>query len=144
MLTRHVAVAVVVVAVVSLTETEPATAQSRQVIGVTTVLVGAGLMAGAFDYRGDVCPAGYSTHRYQNLPTQCVFVSNRPPYNSDVQEATTKVRLKRRGMLWSGLGAVGVGVVLFMLPGDAGQAVSRTVDIRVAPDRVQFGKTFGF
>ena len=44
-------------------------------------------------------------HTYQDLPTQCVFVSSRPPYDTNVQDATTKAILKRRGLLWAGVGA---------------------------------------
>ena len=101
-------------------------------------------MAGAFDYRADVCPDGYSTHTFHNRPTECLFVSSTPPFNTDVQEATTKATLKRQRLLWAGLGAAVGGVVLLLLPGETGQAAARAVDIQIAPDRVKLGKTFGW
>ena len=90
----------------------------------------------------DQCPAGYSTHTADNLPTQCVFISYDPPYDSDIQEATTGVELSRRGLLWAGVGAMVGGVVLALIPG--GQAVSRAVDVQMSPGRVTVGRTFGF
>ena len=131
---------IAVAAVAGLFLASPVEAQSRRATGVLVTLVGSGLVAAAFDYRGDVCPAGYTVHTYQNLPTQCVYIA--PNFSrTDVQEATTKVRLKRKGLLWSGVGAVGFGVVLAMLP--AGSPFE-TVSIDVAPDRLAASKTFGF
>ena len=62
----------------------------------------------AFDYRGDQCPTGYSLHTYQDIPSQCVWISTVPPYDSDIRDATTAVTLKRKAMLWSGVVAMGV------------------------------------
>ena len=135
-------VTAVVVAVVTLHA--PAAAQSKTTLGTVLVIAGGGMMAGAFNYRSDVCPEGYSTHTYQDLPTQCLFASSIPPYDTDVREATTKATLKRQRLLWAGLGAAVGGVVLLLLPGETGQAASRAVDIQIAPDRVKLGKTFGW
>ena len=101
---------------------------------------GVGLMAAAFDYRSDVCPSGYSTHTYQDLPTQCVRIDFGTG-DSDVREATTKATLKRKGMLWSGVGAIGLGTVVAMLPEGA---PLETVSIDVAPDHIAASKTFGW
>lgn len=108
------------------------------------LLAGPILTLAAFDYRGGVCPDGYSRHTYEGLGTQCVYISSRPPYNSDVRNATTAVRLKRRWMLYSGLGSIAGGLILALLPGDPGQAVSNAIDLRIDPDRVKIGKTIGF
>lgn len=115
---------------------QPAAAQSRGTMGVLTLVAGSGLIAAAFDYKRDVCPAGYTTHTYENEPTLCFFVS--PSGDSDTREADTKVRLKRRGLLWAGLGAVGAGAVLLLLPDNP---VTRNFDVEVSPERVAVGRT---
>ena len=138
----RIAAAVAFAAIVALHA--PAEAQSKTKAGAALLITGGILMAGAFDYKTDICPSGYSTHTYQDLPTQCVYVSYSPPYNSDVRDATTKATLKRRGLLWGGLGAAVGGVVLLLLPGNTGQAVSKAVNIKIDPERVQVGKTFGW
>ena len=138
----HRIAVVALVAVVFLGSVSAAEAQSRSTWGWITAAAGGGLIAAAFDYSPDQCPAGYSRHTYDNLPTQCVFISYDPPYDSDIQEATTGVELSRRGLLWAGVGAMVGGVVLALIPG--GQAVSRTVDVQMSPGRVTVGRTFGF
>lgn len=139
MLTRLAVAALAVVALHA-----PAEAQSKKTLGAVLAIAGGGMMAGAFDYRADVCPDGYSTHTFHNRPTECLFVSSTPPFNTDVQEATTKATLKRQRLLWAGLGAAVGGVVLLLLPGETGQAASRAVDVQIAPDRVKLGKTFSW
>lgn len=138
----HRIAVVALVAVVFLGSASAAEAQSRSTWGWITTAAGGGLIAAAFDYSPDQCPAGYSTHTADNLPTQCVFISYDPPYDSDIQEATTGVELSRRGLLWAGVGAMVGGVVLALIPG--GQAVSRAVDVQMSPGRVTVGRTFGF
>lgn len=101
------------------------------------MLAGAGLMVGAFDYNPDQCPPGYSTHTFQDRPTQCWYVSPTPPYDTDVREATVGTEFRRPALLWSGLGAATVGVVLFMLPRD-GAISQATRDLNVQIDRSKF------
>ena len=132
----------VVVLLASLVFSSTAEAQSRRAWGWVTAAAGGGLIAAAFNYSPDQCPSGYSTHTADNLPTQCIFISRTPPYDTDIQEATTGVELARRGVLWAGVGAMVGGIVLAVLPG--GSAVSRAVDVQIAPDRVTVGRTFGF
>lgn len=115
---------------------QPAAAQSRGTTGVLALVAGSGLIAAAFDYKRDVCPAGYTTHTYENEPTLCFFVS--PSGDTDTREADTKARLKRRGLLWAGLGAVGAGAVLLLLPDNP---VTRNFDVEVSPERVAVGRT---
>ena len=131
----------VVVSLVVLVFSSTAEAQSRSTWGWITAAAGGGLIAAAFNYSPDQCPSGYSTHTADNLPTQCIFVSRTPPYDTDIQEATTGVELARHGVLWAGVGAMG-GIVLAVLPG--GNAVSRAVDVQISPGRVTVGRTFGF
>lgn len=131
---KRIAAAAVLAGV--LAAAQPAAAQSRGTMGVLTLVAGSGLIAAAFDYKRDVCPAGYTTHTYENEPTLCFFVS--PSGDSDTREADTKVRLKRRGLLWAGLGAVGAGAVLLLLPDNP---VTRNFDVEVSPERVAFGRT---
>lgn len=118
----------------------PATtfAAGKDKAGAIFVLAGAGLMAGAFDYKGDQCPAGYTTHTAQNLPTQCFLV--RSNGSTDIREATTGVTFKRKPMMWAGVGSVATGIVLFMLPSGA----QNTVDISITPQGVAASKTFTF
>lgn len=119
----------------------PAAAQSRKTAGVVSLLAGAGLVAAAFDYRADVCPTGYSTHTYEDLPTQCSFVSAVPPYDTDVRNATTEATYKRPALAWAGVGAAGLGVVLLMLPDNP---VTRRLDVRVSPEQVSVRRKFGW
>lgn len=138
----HRIAVVALVAIVLFGSASAAEAQSRRTWGWITAAAGGGLIAAAFNYSPDQCPPGYSTHTYEGLPTQCVFVRTRPPYDTDVRDATTGVELARRGVLWAGVGAMVGGAVLAVLPG--GSAVSRTVDVQVSPNRVTVGRTFGF
>ena len=73
----------------------PASAQqwSRTTTGIVTLSAGVGLVFAAFDFTFDVCPEGYSTHTYQNQPTQCLYVSPSPPFDTDVRDATTEATL---------------------------------------------------
>ena len=114
----------------------PAQAAGRKVAGAVLAVAGAGLIAGAFDWSTQ-CPPGYSTHTFQNLPTQCVFISSR---GSDVQEATTKLSFERPALVWAGAATAVTGVVLLLLP----KKVAKTVQLSVAPSRVSASKTFGF
>ena len=109
-----------------------ARAADKTTVGTSILLIGGAMTALAFDYRGDQCPTGYSLHTYQDIPSQCLFISTSPPYDTDIREATTAVTLKRKGMLWSGLGAMGLGAVIAMLPDDSPMA---DIDVGVDPAR---------
>lgn len=115
-------------------------AAGKKTVGAILTLSGGVMMLSAFNYKGHQCPSGYSTHRFENLPTQCVFISSFPPYNSDVQDATTKVTYQRPNLMWSGLGVAGAGIVLMLLPTRAAESV----DVSVTPTGWQASKTFGF
>ena len=73
---------------------------------------------------------------------QRVYFRTMPPYDSDVREATTGIKLARPGVLWAGVGVMGGGVVLALPPG--GQRATQAVDVQVAPGRVTVDRTFGF
>ena len=112
-------------------------AADKKTVGAILTLSGSALMLAAFNYNGDQCPEGYSTHTFENLPTQCVSISS---FGSDVRQATTGVTFKRPVLMWSGLGAAATGIVLLLLPDRAQQVV----DLTVTPDGWLASKTFGF
>jgi hypothetical protein len=87
-----------------------------------TVLTLGGTIAtiAAFSYDTS-CPAGYTTHTFQGLPTQCVYVSQ---YGSDVREQPTTATLERPGMLYGGIGAAAVGLIVLLSPRSAKHAPS--------------------
>ena len=116
----------------------PAQAADKTIVGGSVLLVGGALTALAFDYRGDQCPTGYTLHTYDNLPSQCSFISTT---RTDIREATTAVTLKRRGMMWSGVAAMGLGAVIFLLPDNSPMA---DIDIGVARGGWRATKTIGW
>ena len=119
----------------------PAAAQSRKTTGIVSLLAGAGLVIAAFDYEADICPEGYSTHTYQDQPTQCFYQSPNPPFDTDLRDATTKATFSRPKLAWAGIGAVGLGAVLLTLPDNR---VTRDLDVQVSPERVAVRRRFGW
>ena len=115
-------------------------AAGKKTVGAILTASGGVMMLSAFNYEGDQCPSGYSTHRYENLPTQCMFISSDPPFNSDTRDATTKVTYERPGLMWSGLGVATMGIVLMLLPTRAAEGV----DVSATPAGWLASKTFGF
>ena len=119
----------------------PAEAQSRKTVGWISVLAGSGLVAAAFNYEGDICPDGYSTHTYQYEATQCYYTSPGPPYDSDLRDATTRITFERPALMWAGIGAIGLGAVLLTLPKNR---VTRDLDVQVSPQRVAVSRRIGW
>ena len=115
----------------------PVEAAGKKLVGAALVVVGGGLVAGAFDWRVQ-CPMFYTKHTFQNSTTQCVYISTRG--DSDVRAATTEVSLVRPALVYAGAAAVLTGVVLLMLP----KRVTTVVDVSVTPPGVHASKTFGF
>ena len=124
---------------------EPEPEHERDVkFGAAALMLLAGpiLTLAAFDYSGGSCPEGYSSHKFEGVRTQCVRIY--ASGDSDVRTVERSVRLKRKWMLYSGLGSIAGGLILILLPGDTGQAVSNAIDLRIEPNRIRVGKTFGF
>ncbi len=121
----------------------PASAQqwSRQTTGIVTLSAGVGLVFAAFDFTFDVCPEGYSTHTYQNQPTQCLYVSPSPPFDTDVRDATTEASLSHPKLAWTGIGAIALGAVLLAWPDNR---VTRDIDVQVSPERFAVRRRFGW
>jgi len=113
-------------------------AAEKKTVGAILAISGSVLMLSAFNYKGGQCPAGYSTHTIENLPTQCVFIS--ASGDSDVRNATTSISYQRPGLMWSGLGAATTGIVLMLLPTRAAEVV----DVSVTPIGWLASTTFGF
>ena len=114
-------------------------ADGKKKAGVILTVAGSALMLGAFNW-GTSCPPGYSTHTFQGLPTQCVKIY--PNGDSDVREASTTAAYSRPAMMWSGVGAAGVGIVLLLLPKKVAQVVK--VDVSVTPKGWLASRTFRF
>ena len=119
----------------------PAEAQSRDTVGWISVATGAGLLAAAFNYEGDICPDGYSRHTYQHQTTQCYYESPGPPYDTDLRDASVRITFKRPGLMWAGVGAIGLGAVLLTLPENG---VTRDLDVQVSPQRFAVTRRFGW
>lgn len=128
---------IAMVCVVALALPAPAVADSRKIAGGVLMLGGAGLVAGAFNWRKS-CPDGYSTHTFEGLETQCVYISS---FGSDVRTADTKVNFKRPGMAWAGGAAAAVGLVMLMWPS---RPAHPSINIAVTPSGVQAAKTIKF
>ena len=118
-----------------------ADAQSRKTTGIVSILAGAGLVVAAFDYETDICPDGYSKHTSQYQPTQCLYVSLDPPFDTDLRDATTDADFTRPKLAWAGIGAIGLGAVLLTLPDNR---VTRDLDVQVSPERVAVRREFGW
>ena len=118
----------------------PVDAAGKKTVGAILTASGGVMMLSAFNYEGDQCPPGYSTNRFENLPTQCSFISSLPPFDSDVRDATTKVTYERPNLMWSGLGVATRGIVLMLLPTRAAEGV----DVSVTTAGWLASKTFGF
>ena len=118
-----------------------ADAQSRKTTGIVSILAGAGLVVAAFDYETDICPDGYSKHTSQYQPTQCLYVSLDPPFDTDLRDATTDADFTRPKLAWAGIGAIGLGAVLLTLPDNR---VTRELDVQVSPERVAVRRKFGW
>ena len=118
-----------------------ADAQSRKTTGIVSILAGAGLVVAAFHYETDICPDGYSKHTSQYQPTQCLYVSLDPPFDTDLRDATTDADFTRPKLAWAGIGAIGLGAVLLTLPDNR---VTRDLDVQVSPERVAVRREFGW
>ncbi len=120
-----------------LTPTLANAADKKNVTGALLLLGGAGSMALAFDYHSQ-CPSGYTTHTFQNLPTQCVYVDR---YGSDVIDQPTNINLSRKPMLWGGIGAVAAGVMVLAMPR---RAARQMPSIEITPNGWRATKAFSF
>jgi hypothetical protein len=143
--TNRVMAALLIVAVLCVPTV--AQAQSTKGIGGGLIAGGAGLMAAAFNYGKGQCASGYTTHTFEwNDPTmgsrtetRCVAISGTG--NSDVYEPDVRITFKRPGLLWAGVGAVGAGVVLLLLPPKAQQVVP---SVAVTPTGATVSKRITF
>ncbi len=133
---QRLAIGLMLVAVLGVVAPAHARTAGKTKAGAILTLSGSALVLAAFDYTGDQCPEGYSTHTYENLSTQCVFLSRS---GSDVRTATTGITYKRPGLMWSGLGVAATGIVLLLLPERA-----RMVDVSVTPDGWRASKMIGW
>ena len=115
-------------------------AAGKKTVGAILTISGGAMILSAFNYEGDQCPSGYSMHTFENIPTQCVFISSRPPFDSDTRDATTRITYERPGLMWSGLGVATMGIVLMLLP----TRTAEDVHVSVTPTGWLASKTFGF
>ena len=115
-------------------------AAGKKTVGAILTISGGAMMLSAFNYEGDQCPSGYSINTFENIPTQCVFISLDPPFNSDTRDATTRITYERPGLMWSGLGVATMGIVLMLLP----TRTAEGIDVSVTPTGWLASKTFGF
>ena len=111
-------------------------AAGKKKVGAILTLSGSVLMLSAFNY-SQSCPSGYSTHTFQGLPTECVYISAN---GSDVQQPPVSVSYQRPALMWSGVGAATTGIVLMLLPTRA----AKVVDVSVTPKGWLASTTFGF
>lgn len=105
-------VAVVLFTLCLFTSVPARAADAKLVAGITLLSAGSLMMVGAFSYDTS-CPPGYSTHTFQNLPTQCVYVG---ASGSDVRDIPTTATLERRGVLYGGIAVATAGAVALLMP----------------------------
>ena len=123
---RRIAIGVGVVLVLG-GAARPAEAQSRKAIGWWTVAAGSAMTALAFNYRRDCDgPDQYRTtiDRGFDYGTSdyCTTVSDGHVHT---EETPISVRLARPGMLWTGIGAIGGGLVVALWPSAPAFTVER-------------------
>lgn len=133
----RVRLSIVVVCILAMALPAPASADGKKIAGASLMLGGAGLAAAAFNWRKS-CPEGYSTHTFEGLDTQCVYISS---FGSDVRTADTKVNFARPALAWAGGGAALLGFVLLMWPN---RAATPSINISVSPAGLRAGKTIRF
>ena len=121
----------------------PAEAQSRWAVGWWTVAAGGTMTALAFNYRRD-CD-GRDQYRttfdhgfYYGTSDYCTTISGGHVHT---EHTPISARLARPGMLWTGIAAIGGGLVLALWPS---APVARVLPISAVPGRVTVGRTFGF
>ena len=119
-------------------------ADKKKVVGAVLAGTGGALMFGAFDYHTS-CPAGYSTHTSENLPTQCVSISRygsdvSSPYGPDVRTESTIATYQRPALMFSGVSIAAAGIVLMLLP----TRVAKVADVTVTPTGWLASSTFRF
>ena len=105
-------------------------ASKKKVAGLVTAITGGVMMIVGLEEK---CPSGYSTHTFQNLPTQCVFIGGS---GSDVREAGLSI--SHSGAFWGGVGVATTGIVMMLLPEPA------RVDIAFSPHGLLISKTIRF
>lgn len=134
---RYIASVILVTFIAPLALPAPASADNRTIAGLTLLLGGAGLAAGAFNWSKS-CPDGYTTHRFQGQQTQCVYVDR---FGSDVISEPTNAEFKRPALAWAGGAAVLTGAVLLFWPK---RAPSPSITLSVTPSGVRAAKTIQF
>lgn len=130
----RLAVRVVVVLVALTLGVGPASAGQRKWVGAGVVVAGAGLAAAAFNYR-EQCPPGYTSHRFQGMSTQCVYLSRA---GSDVRTASTAATFARPPLAWAGGAVAAAGVILLLWPS------SPPVTVSVSPRGVSASRVVRF
>jgi hypothetical protein len=110
---KEILTAMVIVALMSVAMPSAAHAGlSRQATGGLMLLGGTTMIFGAFNWSAS-CPSGYTTHRFEGLETQCVYIDR---YGSDVRGEDVNVEMGREWMLPAGIGTAIGGLVLMTLP----------------------------
>ncbi|MGE0445647.1 MAG: hypothetical protein AB7P99_10500 [Vicinamibacterales bacterium] len=132
---RFTALALVVTLFAGLPST--AFAAGRKTVGASLLIGGVGLGAAAFNWRKS-CPDGYSTHTFEGLETQCVYLHQ---FGSDVRTAETRVKFKRPGLAWAGGAAALTGIVRLLIPN---RPASPSITFSITPTGVRATKTIGF
>ena len=139
----------------------PASAQSRNAMGWLSLVAGSVLVTFAYD-KTEVCPDRYTKEEFITL-VQRGWCSDRPCYghtsyehtsksvcyyfnpdrpgDADVKDTIVNRTLHRRKLAWSGVGAIGLGIVLIALPENR---VTRDLDMQVSRKSVSVGRTFGW
>ena len=105
----------------------PAEAQSRRAVGWWTVAAGGAITALAFNYRRDCDgPNQYRTtydHGFNyGTSDYCTTISGG---HAHTEHTPIDVWLARPGMLWTGIGAIGGGLVLALWPSAPAFTVER-------------------
>ena len=125
-------------AVLALALLAPSTAHAdftkRQWLGTYTILGGSMLMLASVEDTSS-CPAGYTTHYFDDIPTQCSYFGRT---YTNITEQELSLSIVRKGLFTDGVGAVVGGIVLLALPK---KAKKYAPSITASPTGVTVGKT---
>ena len=135
-----------IVCVLILSVAMPVAAQQRKTVaGAVSIIAGVGLVIESYSSAVG-CPEHYhpATPRDQvgwgeGGVHQCV--RSDPGAGFDIIDATYDTGIKRSGLAWTGLGAIGLGVAVLLL---RDRRATRDLDVQVSPERVTVRRKFGW
>lgn len=109
----------------------------RQWVGTFTILAGSMLMLASVEDTSS-CPAGYTTHYFDDIPTQCSYLGRT---YTNVTEQELSLGIAHPKMFAAGIGTVLGGILILTLPK---KAKKYAPSISASPQGVTLSKTVSF